>query len=72
MQGVSVDSTMALAKNTEIPVIASGGVGSIADLHWLLKGEKEEGVKLEGVISGRALYDGRLDPAEALEVLRDA
>ena len=66
MKGVNVASTADLARATSIPVIASGGVASIADLKAL----KTQDVEFEGVISGRAIYDGRLDAAEALEVLR--
>jgi len=66
MKGVNVDSTATLAKATSIPVIASGGVASIEDLKAL----KAQDVIFEGVISGRAIYDGRLDPTEALKVLR--
>jgi phosphoribosylformimino-5-aminoimidazole carboxamide ribotide isomerase len=52
-----------------IPVIASGGLASIADVAALLQpGAK----KLAGAITGRALYDGRLDPAEALRLIRAA
>jgi len=66
MKGVNVASTTALARATSIPVIASGGVASIEDLKAL----KAQDVTFEGVISGRAIYDGRLDATEALEVLR--
>jgi len=66
MKGVNVASTAALARATSIPVIASGGVASVEDLKAL----KAQDVTFEGVISGRAIYDGRLDAQEALEVLR--
>ncbi len=63
LQGVNVTATAALANALSIPVIASGGVGSIADIDAL----KAAGVaNIEGVVVGRALYDGRIDPAEAL------
>jgi len=65
MQGPNVDATAALARAVSIPVIASGGVSSMADLAAL----KGCGAPLDGVISGRALYDGRLDPAEAAAFL---
>lgn len=66
MLGLNIDATVALAEAVRIPVIASGGVTSIADLQSL----KAAGCRnIEGVVSGRALYDGRLDPAEALKVL---
>ena len=59
-------ATVALANAISIPVIASGGVTAIDDL-VALKAANCPGI--EGVISGRALYDGRIDPAEALRVL---
>lgn len=64
--GVNVDATADLASHLTTPVIASGGVSSIADLK-ALKAVEHTGIN--GVISGRALYDGRIDPAEALAVL---
>ena len=64
--GVNVESTAALARAVAIPVIASGGVASLADLTALL-GVEQDGVA--GVISGRALYDGRLDLEAALALL---
>ena len=66
MQGPNIDSTEALAKALSIPVIASGGVSSLDDL-LALRARAESGI--EGAISGRALYDGRLDLAEALTAL---
>lgn len=65
MQGPNVAATAALAKAVAIPVIASGGVSSMADLRAL----KNCGAKLDGVISGRALYDGLIDPAAAVVLL---
>jgi phosphoribosylformimino-5-aminoimidazole carboxamide ribotide isomerase len=67
MQGPNVEATAALARATSIPVIASGGVSSLDDLRRL----KASGAPLDGAISGRALYDGAIDLAEALAVLRD-
>ncbi len=65
LQGVNVKATAALARALSIPVIASGGVGSLADIEALMAA----GVaNIEGVVVGRALYDGRIDPAEALKV----
>jgi phosphoribosylformimino-5-aminoimidazole carboxamide ribotide isomerase len=64
LKGVNVTATAALARGLSIPVIASGGVGSIADIDALLAA-KEPGI--EGVVVGRALYDGRIDVAEALK-----
>lgn len=66
MQGVNLAATVALANAVRIPVIASGGVSSLADIE-ALKAAACPGI--EGVISGRALYDGRLDPASALRAL---
>lgn len=63
--GVNLDATVALARALTTPVIASGGVASIADLR-ALRAVAGEGVA--GVIIGRALYDGRIDPAEALAI----
>ena len=69
LQGLNIESTLALAKSTRIPVIASGGLASIADVHRLLKPDCRV---LEGAITGRALYDGQLDPTEALRLIREA
>lgn len=63
LKGCNVEATTALARDVAIPVIASGGVAGIDDIH-ALKGQPG----IEGVISGRALYDGRLDLAEAIRV----
>ena len=65
LEGPNVAATAALAEAVSIPVIASGGVSSMADLAAL----KASGAPLDGVISGRALYDGRLDVAEAAAFL---
>lgn len=67
LKGCNVEATVALARAVAIPVIASGGVTDIGDIH-ALKGHVGDGI--EGVITGRALYDGRLDLAEAIEVAR--
>lgn len=64
MGGPNIDATAALARAVNIPVIASGGVSSLADLKAL----KETGV-ISGAISGRALYDGAIDLSEALKAL---
>ena len=66
LTGVNVAAAVALAQAQSIPVIASGGVASLDDLRALLAVE-DQGV--QGVIAGRAIYDGRLDPLEALELL---
>ncbi|MCH2164810.1 MAG: 1-(5-phosphoribosyl)-5-[(5-phosphoribosylamino)methylideneamino]imidazole-4-carboxamide isomerase [Marinovum sp.] len=67
MQGPNIKATAALAQAVSIPVIASGGVSSINDLIAL----RDCGAPLNGAISGRALYDGAIDLAEALAVLKD-
>jgi phosphoribosylformimino-5-aminoimidazole carboxamide ribotide isomerase len=69
LQGLNIEATLALAGALEIPVIASGGLASLDDVERLLK---PDCAKLNGAITGRALYDGRLDPAEALELIRKA
>ena len=66
LAGPNVAATAALADAISIPVIASGGVSSLDDLRALKKFSK-----LEGVISGRAIYDGRLDVAAAIALLRE-
>jgi len=66
MQGPNIAETAALANAVSIPVIASGGVSSIADLKAL----KSCGAPLNGAISGRALYDGAIDLKEALSVMK--
>ena len=65
MQGPNIEATAELANSVSIPVIASGGVSRIEDIHAL----KASGAPLNGVISGRALYDGALDLNEAIQVL---
>lgn len=69
LQGLNIAATVALADAVAIPVIASGGLASLADIERLLK---PDCVKLAGAITGRALYDGRLDPAAALALLKAA
>jgi len=64
LTGCNVDATVALARCTRLPVIASGGVKGLEDI-TSLAAHRADGI--EGVITGRALYDGRLDLAEALE-----
>ena len=66
LSGVNVEATAALAEALSIPVIASGGVAGKADVEALAKA----GAGIEGVIIGRALYDGRITAAEALEAAR--
>ncbi|AOF89806.1 1-(5-phosphoribosyl)-5-[(5-phosphoribosylamino)methylideneamino]imidazole-4-carboxamide isomerase [Sinorhizobium sp. RAC02] len=69
LTGINWEATLDLAEAVSIPVIASGGLASMDDIHHLVAPEAH---KLEGAISGRALYDGRIDPAEALAVIRGA
>ena len=69
LAGINWESTLQLAEAVSIPVIASGGLASIADI---VRMTMPDARKLEGAISGRALYDGRVDPHEALAVLREA
>lgn len=69
LKGLNLEATRALAEAVSIPVIASGGLASIDDIKALTAPENRI---LEGAISGRALYDGRIDPAEALAVLAGA
>jgi phosphoribosylformimino-5-aminoimidazole carboxamide ribotide isomerase len=69
LKGLNLDATIALADAISIPVIASGGLASIEDIKALLSPRAS---KLEGAIAGRALYDGRLDPAAALKLLKAA
>jgi phosphoribosylformimino-5-aminoimidazole carboxamide ribotide isomerase len=69
LKGLNLDATIALADRISIPVIASGGLASIDDVKALLTPRAR---KLAGAIAGRALYDGRLDPAAALALIRNA
>jgi phosphoribosylformimino-5-aminoimidazole carboxamide ribotide isomerase len=69
LKGLNLDATIALAEQLSLPVIASGGLASLADVRALLEPRAQ---KLEGAIAGRALYDGRLDAAAALALLRQA
>ena len=69
LAGLNMDATLALARAVSIPVIASGGLASMADIELLLQPEARI---LLGAISGRALYDGRLDAGEALAAIRAA
>lgn len=66
LKGLNLPATLDLARAVSIPVIASGGLASIEDVKALLR---PECAILEGAITGRALYDGRLDPKEALALL---
>ena len=68
LQGVNVPATAALARKIALPVIASGGVSGIADIQALVAANEPN---IEGVVIGRALYDGRLSAAEALNAAND-
>ncbi len=67
LTGLNLEQTVALSARLTTPVIASGGVGALADLAALK--QAAVGTRIEGVIVGRALYDGRVNPAEALTLL---
>ena len=69
LAGINWESTLDLARATSIPVIASGGLASMADIERMTR---PDAAVLEGAISGRALYDGRIDSREALAKLRAA
>ncbi|TMJ40463.1 MAG: 1-(5-phosphoribosyl)-5-[(5-phosphoribosylamino)methylideneamino]imidazole-4-carboxamide isomerase [Alphaproteobacteria bacterium] len=69
LKGLNIEATLALAGAVNIPVIASGGLASLADIRRLLE---PDCTMLEGAISGRALYDGRLNAAEALKLIAEA
>jgi phosphoribosylformimino-5-aminoimidazole carboxamide ribotide isomerase len=69
LKGLNIESTLELAQAVPIPVIASGGLASMNDIHRMLHPDCSI---LEGAISGRALYDGRIDVPEALRLLRGA
>lgn len=66
LKGLNLDATIALAEGVSIPVIASGGLASLDDVKALLE---PRAAKLEGAITGRALYDGRLDARAALAMI---
>jgi phosphoribosylformimino-5-aminoimidazole carboxamide ribotide isomerase len=67
LSGLNMTMTLALANRVRIPVIASGGLASLDDIRRLLE---PDCARLAGAITGRALYDGRIDPQEALALLR--
>ena len=69
LKGLNLEATIELAERITVPVIASGGLASIEDVRALLS---PRAGKLAGAIAGRALYDGRLDPAQALALIRNA
>jgi len=67
LKGLNIEATLALANTLGIPVIASGGLASIADIERLLA---PDCARLAGAITGRALYDGRLDAEQALKLIK--
>lgn len=67
LKGLNIEGTIALAEATSIPVIASGGLAALEDVARLLA---PDCARIAGAITGRALYDGRLDAAEALALIR--
>ena len=69
LSGLNLPGTVALAQALSVPVVASGGVGSVADIAALAEAARGVPGKIEGVIVGRALYDGRVSAAEALAAL---
>jgi len=69
LKGLNIPMTLALAQAVTIPVIASGGLAALADVQRLLE---PDCAALAGAITGRALYDGRIDPAEALQLIAEA
>ena len=69
LTGINWASTIELAEAVSIPVIASGGLASIDDIKRMIRADAR---KLAGAITGRALYDGRLDPAAALQLISEA
>lgn len=69
LTGLNLDQTLDLAARISTPVIASGGVGALADIVALRDRAAGAAGRIDGVIVGRALYDGRVDPAEALRAL---
>lgn len=69
LKGLNVEMTLALAQAVRIPVIASGGLASIDDVHRLLQ---PDCALIAGAITGRALYDGRIDPQAALAAIAQA
>ncbi|HXL68119.1 MAG TPA: HisA/HisF-related TIM barrel protein, partial [Xanthobacteraceae bacterium] len=67
LKGLNLDASIALADAVSLPVVASGGLASLDDVRALTAPRAK---KLAGAITGRALYDGRLDVKEALALLR--
>jgi len=68
LSGINWPATLALAKSVSIPIIASGGLASMADIKMMVDPDYQV---LEGAISGRALYDGRIEAKKALKMLKE-
>ena len=64
-EGLNMDNTINLARHVTVPVIASGGVGSLDDIQAVKDAQNQN---VAGVIVGKALYDGRVNPADALQI----
>jgi phosphoribosylformimino-5-aminoimidazole carboxamide ribotide isomerase len=64
-EGLNMDNTINLARHVNVPVIASGGVGSLDDIQAVKDAQNQN---VAGVIVGKALYDGRVNPADALQI----
>ncbi len=71
LTGLNVGATCGLAAALAIPVIASGGLGGLDDIRGLKKAAENSAGSIDGVIAGRALYDGRIDLKEALALMKD-
>ena len=69
LEGFNAESTVALARAIRTPVIASGGIGSLADIHKLMEIESEGVI---GAVIGRALYEGRFKLADAIKIARSS
>jgi phosphoribosylformimino-5-aminoimidazole carboxamide ribotide isomerase len=69
LSGLNLSATLALADAVNFPVIASGGLASLDEIRRLMQ---PDCARLAGVIIGRALYDGRIEPAEALRLVRSS
>jgi phosphoribosylformimino-5-aminoimidazole carboxamide ribotide isomerase len=69
LKGLNIEATLELANAVNIPVIASGGLASLDDIRRLLQ---KDCARLAGAITGRALYDGRIDPRQALALIAEA
>lgn len=67
-KGLNIEATVAVAKQSKVPIFASGGVSSLTDLHNLVQAQHKAGVMLGGVIVGRALYEGKINVSVAIDV----